>query len=136
MKTVYFINSSGIGHSNESLGRILMASMFKVLAKSEAKPDAIIFLNSGVKLAVDAEKVVSKMEFSQERKHEADELLDINGLGILSVLKNLEAGGVEILSCSTCLNYYQIMDQLAVGKASNMTDIQNILLESDKVVTV
>ena len=38
-------------------------------------------------------------------------------------LKNMEAQGVEIRTCGTCLNYYGLTDKLAVGSVTNMYDI-------------
>lgn len=35
-------------------------------------------------------------------------------------LKSLEAQGVEILTCGTCLNFYGITDKLQVGEVTNM----------------
>ena len=35
----------------------------------------------------------------------------------------MEAQGVEILTCGTCLNYYGLTDKLAVGAVTNMYDI-------------
>ena len=38
-------------------------------------------------------------------------------------LKNLEAQGVEILTCGTCLNHYGLADKLKVGSVTNMYEI-------------
>jgi intracellular sulfur oxidation DsrE/DsrF family protein len=38
-------------------------------------------------------------------------------------LRVLANKGVEILTCGTCLNYYQLTDKLVVGGVTNMYDI-------------
>jgi hypothetical protein len=35
----------------------------------------------------------------------------------------MAARGVEILTCGTCLDFYQLKDKLAVGGVTNMYDI-------------
>ena len=37
--------------------------------------------------------------------------------------KNLEAQGVEIITCGTCLDYYNLKEKLAVGSVTNMYTI-------------
>lgn len=46
-----------------------------------------------------------------------------DGSAALEDLKGMEAQGVEILTCGTCLNYYGLTDKLAVGAVTNMYDI-------------
>ena len=41
----------------------------------------------------------------------------------LEDLRHMEAQGVEILTCGTCLNFYGLSDKLAVGKVTNMYTI-------------
>jgi hypothetical protein len=38
-------------------------------------------------------------------------------------LKTLEAQGVEILTCGTCLNFYELTEKLSVGTVTNMYEI-------------
>ena len=42
--------------------------------------------------------------------------------------------GVEILTCGTCLNYYNLGDKLAVGEVSNMYTIIERLQGADKLI--
>ena len=51
-------------------------------------------------------------------------------------LKQLEAQGVEILACGTCLSRLQLTDKLAVGQVSNMYDLTDIMLKADKVISL
>ena len=51
-----------------------------------------------------------------------------------SDLKNMEAQGVEILTCGTCLDYYNLKDKLAVGSVTNMYTIVEKLANADKII--
>ena len=52
----------------------------------------------------------------------------------LDDLKNMEAQGVEILTCGTCLDYYNLKDKLAVGSVTNMYTIVEKLANADKII--
>lgn len=53
---------------------------------------------------------------------------------MLEDLKALEAEGVEILTCGTCLNHYGLTEQLAVGEVTNMYVICQRLEQASHVV--
>ncbi|MBC7223746.1 MAG: sulfurtransferase-like selenium metabolism protein YedF [Anaerolineae bacterium] len=93
------------------LGTILMRGFFHTLGEVQPRPQRVIFLNSGVKLVV-------------------------QGSPVLEDLQALAAEGVEILACGTCLNYFGLMDQVAVGEVSNMYAIAEALLQAGKVVSL
>ena len=44
--------------------------------------------------------------------------------------------GTKVLVCGTCLNYYEIKDELKVGQISNMYDILGAMQEVSKVITL
>ena len=46
----------------------------------------------------------------------------------------MEAQGVEILTCGTCLNFYGLTEKLAVGQVTNMYTIVEKLAGAEKVV--
>ena len=99
------IQSEGLGTGDERLGRLLMANFLRLLAEGEDKPKAIIFWNAGVKLVC-------------------------AGSQVLDHIKRLENSGVEILACTTCLEYFNLMDKLSVGKPTTMVkSIESILDE-------
>lgn len=52
-----------------------------------------------------------------------------------AVLKELEASGVEILSCGSCLEAYKLVDKLAIGRMSNALEIMEIL-NSNEVINL
>jgi selenium metabolism protein YedF len=88
-----------------------MRAFFHTLGEVEPRPDAIIFLNSGVKLAVEGSPVVP-------------DIID------------LEESGIEVLACGTCLGQFGLKDSLAVGEISNMYTIAEALLGAAKVVNL
>lgn len=95
--------SAELGSGNAELGALLMKGLVYALAESDAKPKRIILMNSGVGLAVE-------------------------GSGLLKDLGRLEAEGVEILACGTCLDYLGLKDKLKVGRVTNMYEIAGHLL--------
>ena len=95
---IVVISPTQMGSGNEELGAALLKSFVYALSQLKTLPDSIIFYNSGVRNA-------------------------IQGSPLLEDLRNLEQQGVTILSCGTCLNYYGLTEQLAVGSVTNMYDI-------------
>ena len=108
---IIYIESDKMGEGAEELGDILMKSYLYTLTELEELPKAIIFLNSGVKLV-------------------------INDSPVLNSLKTLEHMGVELVACGTCLNYYHLENELAVGIASNMYSIVEMLHGSYKIIRI
>ncbi|MCL2707130.1 MAG: sulfurtransferase-like selenium metabolism protein YedF [Dehalococcoidia bacterium] len=108
---VVFITTDKLGDGDERLGIILMKAFLNTLHDSEPKPEKVIFINDGVKLST-----------------EGSEMLDS--------LEALTEDGVEIVSCGTCLTYYDILDKLKCGVVGNMYDIVNSLLEANKIIKI
>jgi selenium metabolism protein YedF len=109
--TVIFIDSDTVGRGNDELGTVLIKSFFYTLTEAPNKPKKIVFMNSGVKLAVE-------------------------GSPVLDSLERLRSLGTELLLCGTCLDFFQLKDKVAIGNISNMYDILESFMEADKVVTV
>lgn len=109
-RKVYLIASDTLGDGEEELGKILIKGFLSTLLDIEPLPKKVIFLNAGVKLAV----------------LEAD---------VKRTLADLEAAGVKILLCGTCLDYYELSDQVEVGEVSNMYEIVSSI-NSDQYVKV
>lgn len=86
-----------------------MKSFIFALTQLEELPKTILFYNGGATLTTE-------------------------GSQSLEDLKTLEAQGVEILTCGTCLDYYGIKDKLAVGTVSNMYTIVEKLNNADKII--
>jgi selenium metabolism protein YedF len=106
---VVLIGSDMLGEGDKTLGRVLMKAYINTLVEVWPVPETLIFVNSGVNLAVD-------------------------GSEVLESLKRLEGMGVEILCCGTCLNYYHLEDKLAVGQISNMYVIVEKLNNAENTI--
>jgi intracellular sulfur oxidation DsrE/DsrF family protein len=55
---------------------------------------------------------------------------------VLAQLQALEAKGVPILTCSTCLSHAGLRDQVAVGKVGSMTRILEAMQSADQVAAI
>ena len=107
---VLLIQSEGLGKGDDTLGGLLMANFLRLLGESKEKPERIMIWNAGVRLAC-------------------------QGSQVIDYLKQLEQQGVEILSCTTCLEYLDLDDKLLVGKSTTMLkSIESIL--NDDVITL
>lgn len=109
--TVVIFSSDTMGKGSEGLGKILMRSFVYTLTEVTPYPSTLLFYNGGVKLTCE-------------------------GSEILEDLKNLEKEGVEIISCGTCLDYYQIKDNLQVGEISNMYTIYEKMKNAANTINI
>ena len=62
-----------------------------------------------------------------------DTILCYNG-GVKLTCEGMAARGVEIMSCGTCLNFYDLKEKLAVGEVTNMYVIVEKMSGADRVV--
>lgn len=108
-RVVFLVPSNVIGRGDDKLGEVLLKAFLKTLLDVPT-PQKVIFLNTGVKLTV-------------------------AGASTVEAIKEIEAGGVEILVCGTCLDFFDIKDKLAVGRVSNFFEITESLMEADKVIS-
>jgi len=108
-QVVLLITSDQIGMGSEELGRVLMKTFINTLIETTPRPETIIFMNSGVKLAIE-------------------------GSPVLESLDKLEKAGVNLLVCGTCLNYFEVKDKLKAGKVSNMYEIVEHMMGAEKVI--
>ncbi len=84
-----------MGEGDEKLGKTLMKGFIYALSQQDVLPSTILFYNGGAALSCE-------------------------GSPALEDLKSLEAQGVEILTCGTCLDFYSLKDKLQVGDVTNM----------------
>jgi len=108
-KTVVFITADVLGGGNDELGRILLKNFIFTLAESGTFPDTLLFVNAGVKLAVE-------------------------GSEVLEALEKLACQGTDIASCGLCLDFYNLKEKLAVGRVGNMLETVESLTEADRIV--
>ena len=103
------ISAVTMGTGDDDLGSLLMRSFVKTQAQLERKPAAILFYNDGVKLCCE-------------------------GSVLLDDLRALEASGIEIIACGTCLNFFELADQLRVGRVTDMLEIASRLADAGSIV--
>ncbi|HEX9333738.1 MAG TPA: DsrE family protein [Anaerolineales bacterium] len=51
-------------------------------------------------------------------------------------LRNLESKGIRLITCSTCLNYFDLAEKVQVGIVGGMGDILEAQMKADKVITI
>jgi len=93
--TVVVISQNTMGNGNDELGKVLIKGFIYAIANQDKLPKTMLFYNGGAQITCE----------------DSESLED---------LKTLEAQGVEILTCGTCLNFYNLADKLAVGQVTNM----------------
>ena len=100
---------SNVMGSNKELGDVLMKSFIFALTKQDRLPRQMIFYNEGI-------------------------LLTCSEGDILNDLKELENNGVEIVSCGTCLDFFNKKDDLGVGSITNMYDFVERMEKASKII--
>ena len=109
--TMVLINSDGMGSAEDPLRQKLVRLYLTMLQENELYPGAIGFYGNGVKLVIE-------------------------GSPVLDHLKVLEAKGVRLIICTTCLQYYGLADKVAVGIVGGMNDIVLAQWMASKVLTI
>jgi len=109
--TVLLVTRNGMGEADPGLQQKLVQTYFKLLDESDVLPAAICFYTDGVKLVVE-------------------------GSPVLDSLKSLEAKGVRLILCSTCLNFFGLTDKVQAGIVGGMTDIIEAQRRATKVITL
>jgi selenium metabolism protein yedF len=105
------IKSCFLGVGDEALGNTLMKAFIFTLTQSKPLPKKVMFLNSGVKLTTENEETIKNLQV-------------------------LENEGTEIVSCGTCLDFYNLKDKLKVGSVGNMYDIVDSLNQTSNKLSI
>lgn len=109
--TVLLITRNGMGEAEPALQQKLIATYFKLLDENNIHPAAICFYANGVHLVV-------------------------KGSPVIATLQSLEARGVRLILCSTCLSYFNLTGQVQVGIVGGMADILEAQRRAGKVITL
>jgi len=110
-ETTILVTRNGMGDADPELQEKLINTYFRLLDENEILPAVICFYADGVKLVVE-------------------------GSPVLESLKSLEAKGVRLVLCNTCLNFYGLADQVAVGVVGGMGDIIEAQTKAAKVISI
>ena len=103
------VTAATMGSGDDDLGALLLRSFLKTQAQLDRKPDAILFYNDAVKLCCE-------------------------GSLLLDDLRSLEQAGIEIVACGTCLNFFELGDELRVGRVTDMLEIASRLADAGSIV--
>ena len=106
---VIAVDTATMGKGNDELGKVLMKGFLFAVTQLDELPKTMLFYNGGATLTTE-------------------------GSDSLDDLKSLEAQGVTIKTCGTCLNYYGLTEKLKVGEVTNMYDIVETMAKASKVV--
>lgn len=106
---VVVVSSDRMGTGNDELGKVLLKGFIFAVTQLDTLPKTMLFYNGGVTLTTE-------------------------GTPVLEDLKSLEAQGVEIMSCGTCLDYYGLKDKLVVGSVTNMYNIVETQAKAAKII--
>jgi len=106
---VVLLSSAEFGVGERELGELLIRTFIYTLKEVQPAPHAMLFVNSGVHLTTEGSPVL-------------DEICELAGRG------------VRVLSCGTCLDYYQLKEKLKVGAVTNMFEIVSLLSAADRVI--
>ena len=109
--TVILITRNGMGQADPELQQKLITTYLKLLDEHNILPAAICFYTEGVYLVV-------------------------TGSPVLESLRSLEAKGVRLILCSTCLSFYHLTEQVQVGITGGMTDIIEAQRRAGTVITI
>lgn len=107
--TVVVISSDRMGSGDDELGKVLMKGFIFAVSKLDELPSAMLFYNGGATLTAE-------------------------GSESLEDLKDLEAQGVEIMTCGTCLDYYGLKEKLEVGTVTNMYSIVEKMNQAERIL--
>ncbi len=110
VRNVLYIGNNCMGRGDDELGAKLMRGFLRTIIDSTPLPWRMVFINSGVKLTT----------------------IDQEALEAISLL---EEKGVEVLSCGTCLEHFNLKDKLGAGKVTNMFEIIESLNSATKVIS-
>jgi sulfur relay (sulfurtransferase) complex TusBCD TusD component (DsrE family) len=108
---VILIINDGMGNAEKQLRHKLIRTYLTLLLEGGKLPAAICFYTEGVRLAT-------------------------SGSPVLDLLASIENKGTRLILCSTCLNYFGLVDQVKVGIIGGMGDIIEAQLNADKVITL
>jgi sulfur relay (sulfurtransferase) complex TusBCD TusD component (DsrE family) len=109
--TVLLFTRNGLGHAPQDLQQQLAFKFLSLILDSGELPAKILFYSDGVKLAC-------------------------HGSPVIDLLRGLEAKGVELVLCQTCLDYFQLNGQVEAGIIGGMPDIIETMQKAGKVISL
>lgn len=109
--TVLVFTRAGLGHADAALQERLAVTFLSLVGEHGLLPAKILFYTEGVQLVCEGSPVLDK-------------------------LQALEARGVELIICRTCLDFLGLLDKVQVGVVGGMTDIVAAMQQAGKVISL
>lgn len=110
-QTIILITGNGMGRGDAALQQKLIKTYLRLLEESDILPSLICLYTDGVRLVT-------------------------AGSPVLNELRALEAKGVNLVICGTCLDHYDLREAVEVGIVGGMTDIIEAQFRAEKVITL
>ncbi len=109
--TILVFTRNGLGDAPAELQQKLALKFLQLTLAAQLLPAKILFYTDGVKLACEGSPVIGELKIMQDR-------------------------GVELILCSTCLDFFGLRDQVQVGIVGGMPDIIEALNAAEKVISL
>ena len=109
--TVYLFTRFGMGEGPAPLQQSLATKFLGLILESGEYPAKILFYTDGVRLAC-------------------------KGSPLVENLKKLAGAGTELILCKTCLDYFNLADQVETGIVGGMPDIIEAMQRASKVISL
>ena len=106
---IIVITSDKMGEGDDQLGLLLMSNFIKAIKDLDRLPQKMVFYNKGVTIVTNSSPVIEH-------------------------LRDLEKMGVELLLCSTCVNYYKLEELVGAGILSNMYTIAEVMASAGSII--
>lgn len=109
--TVILVTRNGMGSADAALQIRLFTTYLKLLIENRTLPGAVCFYTDGVRLVAE-------------------------GSPVLELLADLQARGVHLISCRTCLDAFGLTEKVRAGVVGGMGDIVAAQVKAAKVVAI
>ena len=109
--TLIQLSQDSMGTGDKDLGTKLISNYLRLISEETEMPCFIVFYNSGVKLIC-------------------------KGSPVTEIFKIMENKGVKLIACKTCLQHFDLMDEIEAGIAGTMMDIVELQKLADKVISL
>ena len=106
---IIVVTSDKMGEGDDQLGLLLMSNFIKAIKDLDRLPQKMVFYNKGVTIVTNSSPVIEH-------------------------LRDLEKMGVELLLCSTCVNYYKLEELVGAGILSNMYTIAEVMASAGSII--
>ena len=106
-RPVYVFKTKGV--AQDELGQMLTGGFLDTIKDVTPLPEAIVFYHEGVFLVLDDSPFLDKLQVLQEL-------------------------GIKVIICGNCVNFYDVVERVAVGEISNAFDILSILSKAHHLI--